>query len=168
MSPFASPYASSGFANLRRLASPFGWGYKGWSPCLHRSQKTRGRPSLYLSHDTRNAWSFYYIWHSFGLLVFRNERILNLLSLLLQDFLLLSCLHVKANPALTGKASRSRQKRIHSRQKRIHSRQEQINSECDSFIVEVSLFSKCCYSSQQGIGVTRRVFRWHSLRVLYF
>ena len=30
---------------------------------------------LYLS-DTRNAWSFYYIWHSFGLEAFRNERLL--------------------------------------------------------------------------------------------
>ena len=43
--------------------------------------------------------------------------------------------------AVTAKASCSRQKQIHSRQK-------QINSECDIFIVEVSLFSKCCYSSQ--------------------
>ena len=51
---------------------------------------------LYLSCDTRNAWSFYYIWHSFGLQVFLNERLLNLLSLLLQDFLVLSCLHVRS------------------------------------------------------------------------
>ena len=40
-------------------------------------------------YDFRNAWSFYYIWYSFDFQVFRNERLLNLLLLLLQDFLLL-------------------------------------------------------------------------------
>ena len=73
-----------------------------------------------------NAWSFYYIWHSFG---FRNERLLNLLLLLLQDFLLLS-LHVRSwnafnchgkSKSLTGKAIRSRQKQIaHGKTKFTH------------------------------------------------
>ena len=40
-------------------------------------------------YDFRNTWSFYYIWYSFDFQVFRNERLLNLLLLLLQDFLLL-------------------------------------------------------------------------------
>ena len=96
-----------------------------------------------ISENPRNAWSFYYIRHgSFGLYVFRNERLLNILSLLLQDFLLLSCLHVqhvvgmritvpaKANNSrekqITHGKIRSRQKLIQSSQKKICSRQKQI------------------------------------------
>ena len=39
------------------------------------------------------------IRHSFGLYVFRNERLLNLLLLILQDFLLLSYLHIRSQNA---------------------------------------------------------------------
>ena len=49
-------------------------------------------PMFAISENTRNAWSFYL--HSFGLYVFRNERLLNLLLVILQDFLLLSNLHI--------------------------------------------------------------------------
>ena len=41
---------------------------------------------------TENTWSFDCFWHSVDLQVFRSEGLLNLLSLLSQDFLLLSCL----------------------------------------------------------------------------
>ena len=69
---------------------------------------------------SENAWSFYEIWHSFGLWFFRNERWLNLLLLHLQDSLLLSCLHARyRNALLYGGPQLSRQTRKvnHSRQK---------------------------------------------------
>ena len=58
---------------------------------------------IYLSYDyTRNAWSFYILHLAlFRLVGLRNERLLNLFSLLLQHFLLLLCLHVHSWNALT-------------------------------------------------------------------
>ena len=53
---------------------------------------------------------------------------------------------------VTGKANHSRQNSLTAKAKSVtlkanRSQQKQINSERDIFIVEVSVFSKCCYSS---------------------
>ena len=110
---------------------------------VERKSRSRSHNARGISENTRNAWSFYYIWNSFGLWVFRNERLLNLLSLLLQNLF-----SSRGYMCVLGRRLTVTAKANCSRQKQIYSRQKQINSECDIFIMEVSLFSKFCYSSQ--------------------
>ena len=95
----------------------------GWEPKSRREKKhvcrngvsrvnfskyTQNGPSILASAslvyhmiaNSENTWSFDYFWHSVGLQVFRSEGLLNLLSLISQDFLLLSCLDVRSRNAL--------------------------------------------------------------------
>ena len=58
-----------------------------------------------------------------------------------------------------SKFSHGKIKFAHGKNKFTHGK-----SKCNIFIVEVSLFSECCYSSQYGIGFTHCDFHWPSLR----